>query len=128
MTRFRYHWKRGPALFAHRVCSRILGTPSDTAPQPQGRLDELILQMKTVNLAAFYQHVPSRYAGEIISIRASKEDDVDLLMSPGSGGWEAFAEGPIRTYLAPGDHSSMIRMPNATDLARLVEQQLDGAE
>jgi thioesterase domain-containing protein len=86
--------------------------------------DQVIDQMRAVCLAAFRNYVPRRYDGKFLSIRACGGDPFDLMMSKGSGGWEQATGQPVAIRKIAGNHSTLLRLPHVTELAKIVDAQL----
>ncbi len=125
---YRYLVRFGPRHVMRRVGERFLGRPAFPPARPGDSLDYRILRMRHAHRNASRKYVPGQYAGDLVCIRSSDDFRIDPSVSPGCGGWDAVAQGNVKTVHAPGDHETMLRPPNVAATARLVEQELASAD
>ncbi|MET0399846.1 MAG: amino acid adenylation domain-containing protein, partial [Longimicrobiaceae bacterium] len=73
------------------------------------------------NLRAMYEYRPARYGGRVTLLRAAEHDraEADTL------GWETVAGGGVEVRAVPGSHFTLVREPNAAELARVLAELLE---
>jgi amino acid adenylation domain-containing protein len=94
-----------------RVVEQAWGEGAWGAPEDRGRIAEVISRMAEVvraHLVAFAQHVPGRFAGSAVVLRAAdrgpdrRADDI---------GWRPFVQGTLRVVEVPGSHDELFKAP-----------------
>lgn len=93
----------------------------------EGRLAELPPFLQNLSVFSVYSFAERRYrprgaiSSPIVLVRASEGDGADTPMKAfhreAALGWEGLTTGRIRTFDAPGGHSTMLQEPNVTAIA-----------
>jgi thioesterase domain-containing protein len=76
------------------------------------------------------KYITIPYKGNIVLFLSyhTRDSIMDSIYFSPSMGWEKYVEGNIKTYIVPGEHTSMILPPNVIELARAVEECLEWGE
>ncbi len=75
------------------------------------------------NLRAMYEYRPGPYGGPVTLLRASEHGAAGA----GTLGWESVAAGGVEVHTVPGSHFTLVREPNATELARVLSEVLESS-
>ncbi len=96
--------------------SQLQALPFDNATNGLAHIRQLFMIYER-NMQALYQFQPRRYSGPLTLIVSSERAE---LASEPTLGWQAAAAQPIRQYILPGNHYTLLTLPVVSQVTALL--------